>query len=194
MRIAIVRYNAGNVRSVANSLCRLGVEPIVTDDPGTLRAADKVIFPGVGEASSAMRYLRDRRLDIVIASLEQPVLAICLGMHLLCEASEENDTKCLGLLPQKVRRFPDDKLKVPHVGWNTLSALGSPLFNGIPENAYMYFVHSYFVEIGGHTIAETEYGTRFSAAARYGNFFAVQFHPERSGAAGEQILKNFLSI
>ena len=194
MKIAIVKYNAGNIRSVVNSLNRFGVEPILTDDAEILKAADKVIFPGVGEASSAMRYLRERHLDAAIKSLNQPVLAICLGMQLLCESSEENDTECLGVLPYKVRRFSDKRLKVPHMGWNEISGLRSPLFEGIAENVRVYFVHGYFVEQGEHTVAGAAYGTKFSAAAKHYNFYGVQFHPEKSGRIGAQILKNFLNI
>ena len=146
MRVAIVKYNAGNVESVKNALNRLGIEPILTDEAETLRAADKVIFPGVGEASSAMRFLRERNLDKIIVNLTQPVLGICLGMQLLCEVSDENSTDCLGILPYKVRKFESDNLKIPQIGWNNIFELKSPLFAGILENSYVYFVHSFYVE------------------------------------------------
>ena len=194
MKVAIVKYNSGNVQSVKNALNRLGSETTVTDHAEELLAADKVIFPGVGEASSAMSYLREKNLDTAIRSLKQPVLAICLGMQLLCESSDENDAECLGVLPYRVRRFPCSELKVPHVGWNDISGLYSPLFEGVPEGSRVYFVHSYFVENGGHSIATAEYGMTFSAAAACENFYAVQFHPEKSGRAGATILENFLKL
>lgn len=194
MRLAIVKYNAGNTVSVANALRRLGVEPVVTDSADELTVADRVIFPGVGEASSAMAYLGARGLDAVIKSLTQPVLGICLGMHLMCEFSEENETRCLGVLPYRVRRFESDSLKVPHTGWNRIAGLDSPLFNGVSEGEYVYFVHGYYVESGHDTTAGCEYGQTFSAAIDHNNFHAVQFHPERSGEAGARILENFLKI
>lgn len=194
MRIAVVKYNAGNIESVRNALRRHGVEPLVTDDPGELSAADKVIFPGVGEASSAMRYLRERGLDRVVASLRQPVLGICLGMQLLALDSEENDAECLGVFASRVRRFPASDLKVPHIGWNRIFGLRGPLFDGIEEGTFVYFVHGYCVDQGEETTASCDYGVRFAAAAERGNFFATQFHPEKSGAAGARILGNFLSI
>lgn len=194
MKVAIVKYNAGNTASVANALRRLGVEPVITDDAEVLRAADKVIFPGVGEASTAMGYLRERGLDDTIRSLKQPVLGICLGMHLLCESSEENETECLGILPHRVRRFSHESLKVPHMGWNTISGVGSDLFAGFDEGEHFYFVHGYFVEPGDETIAICSYGEEFSAGVAHENFYAVQFHPEKSGVAGELLLENFLKI
>ena len=194
MNAAIVKYNAGNVESVKNALVRLGIEPIISDDAEVLRAADKVIFPGVGEASSAMKYLRERGLDETIKSLTQPVLGICLGMQLLCESSDENDTKCLGILPYRVRRFDSAALKVPQTGWNNIFDLRSELFAGIEENAYVYFVHGFYVESGAATIAACDYGVNFSAAVKYRNFYAVQFHAEKSGAVGAKILENFLKI
>lgn len=193
MKVAIVKYNAGNVQSVTNSLIRLGVEPLVTEDAEILRSADKVIFPGVGEASSAMKHLCERNLDAIIIALKQPVLAICLGMQLLCESSEENDTECFGILPYRVTRFPIG-VKVPQMGWNNISGLRSPLFEGVAEGSPVYFVNSYFVEKGEHTIADTTYGTEFSAGLRHENFYAVQFHPEKSGPVGAKILENFLKI
>ncbi|MDQ3220508.1 MAG: imidazole glycerol phosphate synthase subunit HisH [Acidobacteriota bacterium] len=194
MRVAIVKYNAGNTVSVSNALQRLGVEPVVTDLPDELQAADKVIFPGVGEASTAMAYLRERGLDKVITSLTQPVLGICLGMQLMCSYSEENETECLGILPYRVRRFESDKLKVPHTGWNRISDLRSKLFEGVAEGAYVYFVHGYYIENGAVTTAATEYGIEFSASVDSGNFHAIQFHPEKSGEVGSRILENFLKI
>ncbi len=194
MRAAIVKYNAGNVESVKNALNRLGVETILTDNAEQLRMADKVIFPGVGEALTAMNYLRERRLDEVMKSLKQPVLGICLGMQLLCESSEENETNCLGILPYQVRRFDDANLKVPQIGWNNVFNLKSDLFAEIEENSFVYFVHSFYVETGAETIATTDYGLNFSAAVRHKNFYAVQFHAEKSGAVGEKILENFLKL
>jgi imidazole glycerol-phosphate synthase subunit HisH len=194
MRVAIVKYNAGNVESVKNALNRLGIEPVLTDDAEVLNSADKVIFPGVGEASSAMNYLRERNLDAAIKNLAQPVLGVCLGMQLLCEFSEENATECLGLLPYRVRRFEAENLKIPQMGWNNISDLKTDLFAGVAENAYVYFVHSFYVEQGAETIAACDYGVKFSAAVRHENFYAVQFHTEKSGAVGERILENFLKI
>lgn len=195
MKVAIIKYNAGNVQSVRFALQRLGVDAVWTDDPALLRSADKVIFPGVGEASSAMQYLRERGLDVVIRSLEQPVLGICLGLQLFCRYSEENDTACLGIFDAEVRLFRITQgLKVPHMGWNELSHLRGPLFTGITEESFAYFVHSYYAEESPSAIALTEYGVRFSAALHRDNFFAVQFHPEKSGPTGHQILDNFLKI
>jgi len=194
MKVAIVKYNAGNIQSVKNALNRLGVESVVTDEAETLRTADKVIFPGVGEASSAMNYLRTRNLEAVIKSLRQPVLGICLGMQLLCEFSEENNTKCLGILPYRVRKFTAANLKVPQIGWNNVFGLKTDLFADIEENSYFYFVHSFYVESGATTIAACDYGLNFSAAINHENFYAVQFHAEKSGTVGERILENFLKI
>jgi len=194
MRVVIVKYNAGNVESVKNALRRLKVEPVVSDDADVLLSADRVIFPGVGEASSAMNYLRARNLDAVIKSLTQPVFGICLGMQLLCESSDENATECLGILPYRVRRFESDDLKIPQMGWNNIFDLKSELLAGIEENSHVYFVHSYYVETGTETVATCDYGVNFSAAVRHENFYAVQFHAEKSGAVGEKILENFLKI
>ena len=194
MNIAIVKYNAGNVESVKNALNRLGCEPVLTDDAEVLSAADRVIFPGVGEASSAMRYLRERGLDQTIRNLTQPVLGVCLGMQLLCEFSEENATACLGILPYRVRRFASESLKIPQMGWNNIFDLKSALFRGVGENSYVYFVHGFYVETGAETIAVGDYEVKFSAAVKYKNFYAVQFHAEKSGAVGERILENFLQI
>lgn len=194
MKVAIVKYNAGNVESVKNALNRLNIEPVLTDDAETLRSMDKVIFPGVGEASSAMKYLRAKKLDAAIKSLTQPVLGVCLGMQLLCESSDENETECLGLVPYRVRKFESETLKVPQMGWNNIFNLKSELFAGIEENSYVYFVHSFYVESGAETIATCDYSTRFSAALKHKNFYAVQFHTEKSGAVGERILENFLNL
>jgi imidazole glycerol-phosphate synthase subunit HisH len=194
VKVAIVKYNAGNTASVANALERLGVNPVITDDPESLASADKVIFPGVGEASTAMAYLRERRLDEVIRSLTRPVLGVCLGMQLMCATSEENVTECMGLLPYRVKRFTGNNLKVPHMGWNSISELRGPLFEGVDENSFVYFVHGYYVETGEHSTAACEYGAKFSAAVAFRNFHAVQFHTEKSGPIGERILENFLKI
>ncbi len=194
MKVAIVKYNAGNIESVKNALNRLGVDSVVSDDAEVLRSADKVIFPGVGEASTAMEYLRQRKLNKVIKSLTQPVLGICLGMQLLCDFSEENNTQGLGLLPYKVKLFQSETLKIPHVGWNTISNLRGELFTNVSDNSYVYFVHSFYVENGNETTATCDYSTKFSAAIQYKNFYAVQFHTEKSGEIGEQILENFLRI
>lgn len=194
MKVAIVKHNAGNVVSVANALNRLGVEPLITDDAEAITSAEKVVFPGVGEASSAMRYLKQKGLDTVIKNLKQPVLAICLGMQLLAEFSDENDTKCLGILPYRVRRFADNGLKIPQIGWNNIRGFKTPLFDGVAEDSRVYFVHGYFIETGTHTIATTSYGTEVSAAVNKDNFFGVQFHPEKSGKIGARILENFLNL
>jgi len=193
MKVVIIKYNAGNIRSVLFALERIGINAIVTDDYDEIRAADRVIFPGVGEASSAMRYLKEKGLDQLICSLKQPVLGICLGMQLMCAHSEENDTQCLGIFKQKVKRFSEIGLKVPQIGWNNIINLKSPLFKGIPENAYMYFVHSYYVENCGDAIAKTDYVQLYSSAVNKNNFYAVQFHPEKSGEIGQKILDNFIN-
>lgn len=193
MELAIIKYNAGNVLSVINALHRLGIEPVLTDDPDRLRKADKVIFPGVGEASSAMNYLKKRNLDQVIKELTRPFLGICLGLQLMCRHSEENDTECLGIFDLEVKRFPP-KDKVPHMGWNKLNISDSPLFRGARESTFLYFVHSYYAESGIGTIATAEYIVPFSAALNKNNYFAVQAHPEKSGKDGELILKNFIGL
>lgn len=197
MDTVIIKYNAGNIRSVLFALERIGVNATVTDDPERILAAGKVIFPGVGEASTAMQYLRERKLDQLILSLRQPVLGICLGMQLLCEYSEENDTPCLGVFTGvKVKQFsPGDRsLKVPQIGWNTITGLSTKLFEGVKENSYCYFVHSYYAALSHFTIATTHYSLPYSSALQKDNFFGVQFHPEKSAAAGEQILQNFLNL
>jgi len=195
MQIAIIKYNAGNIQSVLYALERIGVEALVTDDKALIMGADKVIFPGVGEASTAMNYLRERGLDKLILSLKQPVLGICLGMQLMCSHSEENNTECLGIFAENVRRFHntgDQSFKIPQIGWNTIHDLKTDLFAGVDENAYVYLVHSYYAAIGEHTIATTDYIQQYSAALHRDNFYGVQFHPEKSAAAGEQLLRNFI--
>ncbi len=197
MKTVIIKYNAGNIRSVLFALERIGVEAMVTDETDLIRSADKIIFPGVGEASSAMDYLRERKLDLLIKSLEQPVLGICLGMQLLCRHSEENDTECLGIFDETVKKFkplPEETLKVPQTGWNNIYDLKTELFSGISENSFCYFLHGYYAAIGKTTIAKTEYGLPYSSALHKKNFFGVQFHPEKSAAAGERILKNFITL
>lgn len=194
MDIAIVKYNAGNIQSVIYALNRLGCNPIVTDQPELLAKADKVIFPGVGEASTAMNYLKARNLDQVIKNLTQPVLGICLGLQLMCDYSEENDTQCLGIFDIQVKRFPNTGLKVPQMGWNNVYELKSPLYQGIKENDYMYFVHSYYAELSAYTIAKCNYATEFSASLNKNNFYAAQFHAEKSAAAGAKLLENFLNL
>lgn len=191
--IAIIQYNAGNIRSVQNALDRLGVESILSDDPEVIRSADKVIFPGVGEASSAMAYLKEHKLDKVIISLKQPVLGICLGQQLLCSHSEENDTDCLGIFEVQVKRFPPHDL-VPHMGWNNLSQTRGELFKNLAADADVYFVHSYYAEICTDTAAVCDYILPFSAALQKDNFYATQFHPEKSADAGALILQNFLNL
>ena len=194
--MAVVKYNAGNIYSVVRALQRLGVEPVLTDDVQELRNADRVLFPGQGEASTAMAYLRARGLDEVIRSLKQPVLGICIGQQLMCRHSEEGDTDCLGIFDVPVLRFNPQRRedKVPHMGWNQLEGLRSPLFDGLKEADYVYFVHSYYVPLCPQTIATTEYVQPFSAALCKDNFYATQFHPEKSGSVGERILKNFLGL
>jgi glutamine amidotransferase len=193
MNVAVIKYNAGNIQSVRIALERLGLIPIVTDDPEVISRSDKVIFPGVGEASSAMEYLKDRDLDQLIINLNIPVLGICLGLQLMSQHSEENSTKCLGIFDTSVRRFPP-KDKVPHMGWNTITHLKGALFKNIPEKSYVYFVHSYYAAITPNVIARTNYILDFSSALEIDNFFAVQFHPEKSGPIGEKILRNFLDL
>lgn len=195
MNIVIIDYNAGNVRSVQFALQRLGVEAQLTGDAAAIQQADKVIFPGVGEANTTMAFLRERGLDEVIRGLKQPVLGICLGMQLLCQHSEENDTDCLGLIPQDVLRFrPQAGEKIPHMGWNSIRDLGNGIFDPALEGEYVYFVHSYYVEPGPYTIATTDYVQPFSAALHKDNFYATQFHPEKSGSVGAKILEHFLAL
>ncbi|MFL5765606.1 MAG: imidazole glycerol phosphate synthase subunit HisH [Bacteroidia bacterium] len=193
MKVAIIKYNAGNVRSIEFALNRLGIVPVITDEPGELLSADKIIFPGVGEAGSAMTYLRERKLDEVIRNLRQPLLGICLGMQLLCEYSEESETVCLGIFRQAVKRFPAGR-KVPQIGWNRINGQSDQLFAGLIKSEYMYFVHGYYAGMSEETIATTEYGFEYSSALKRNNFYGVQFHPEKSGASGQIILENFLKI
>jgi glutamine amidotransferase len=196
MNIAILKYNAGNVRSVQISLERLGIVATLTDDHEVLLSADRVIFPGVGEASSAMKYLQDRQLDKLLIDLKNPVLGICLGMQLMCSYSEENDTTCLGLFEETVRKFKSTQAgeKIPQIGWNTIECLNSPLFTGVEEGAYSYFVHGYRADKGIHTIAETNYCGSYSSALQIRNFYGVQFHPEKSADVGSKIIENFINI
>lgn len=193
MNLVIVDYKAGNVQSVLFALERLGVQATLSSDFETIKAADKVIFPGVGEASSAMAQLKARNLHKLLPTLQQPFFGVCLGMQLLCQHSEEGDTDMLGIIPLQVKRFQTD-LKVPHMGWNQLENQQSPLFSGINEKDYVYYVHSFYVPLSEYTIAQTSYPEPFSAALQYKNFYAAQFHPEKSGPAGSQILKNFLAL
>jgi glutamine amidotransferase len=200
--IAIIKYNAGNVLSVQHALSRLGVDSFVTDDASVIAGADKVIFPGVGHALPAMQYLKSNRLDELIISLQQPVLGICLGLQLMCNYSEEGDTKCLGIFNENVKLFDASILaiksiqapKVPHIGWNSIYDFKSPLFNGLNENDFVYSVHSYYAALGSETVATTDYIIPFSAALQKDNFYAVQFHPEKSGPVGQMILKNFINM
>lgn len=193
--IAIVKYNAGNITSVQNALNRLGYENVITNDPAVLSSADKVIFPGVGEAGSAMNYLKERDLDKVIISLKNPVLGICLGLQLMCSYSEESDTECLGIFDTQVRRFPvRPGYKIPHMGWNSFLSVRGELFKGIRVDEDVYYVHSYFAEKCIDTTAECEYIVPFTAALGRDNYFATQFHPEKSAGTGERILKNFLEL
>lgn len=198
MNIVIVKYNAGNVASVQFALERLGIVASLSSDHEIIRSADKVIFPGVGEASSAMRSLKENNLDEVIAQLKQPVLGICLGMQLMCEFSEEGNTKGLSLFETRVRRIanPGEEggMKIPHMGWNTITGLKGKLYKGIPQNAYVYYVHGYCADICGDTTAVTDYIRPFSASLERNNFFGVQFHPEKSGVAGEFIIRNFIEL
>jgi glutamine amidotransferase len=193
VKVAVIKYNAGNIQSVRIALRRLALEPLVTDNPDDIRSADKVIFPGVGEASSALAFLKKKNLDQLLPSLTVPVLGICLGLQLMCFHSEENDTPCLGIYNTMVRRFPT-QLKVPHMGWNTISNLKGLLFDNIRSGSFVYFVHSYFADPFKDTTATSEYILPFSAALQKDNFYAVQFHPEKSGPIGEKILNNFLKL
>lgn len=196
MDLVIIKYNAGNIQSVLYALERIGVNAVVTDDVEQIQSAGKVIFPGVGEASSAMRYLKEHKLDTIITNLQQPVLGICLGMQLMCAYSEENDTACLGIFNEQVKKFSPQTsdLKVPQIGWNNIFNLKSELFTGLPENSFCYFVHGYYAALGEHTIATADYVQPYSAALHKNNFYGAQFHPEKSAKVGEQILKNFLSL
>ena len=204
MNVSIVKYNAGNVYSVVNALRRLGIEPVLTDDAEQLRKADKVLFPGQGEASGAMAYLKARRLDELIRDLRQPVLGICIGQQLLCRHSEEGDVDCIGVFDAEVKRFQPQRHedKVPCMGWNELKVKGlkgekvkiNPILQGLGEHPYVYFVHSYYVPVCEETIATADYILPYSASMHKDNFYACQFHPEKSGKVGEQILRNFLAL
>lgn len=192
--LAVIKYNAGNIQSVSFALERLGVEFIITDNAEEISKADKVIFPGVGEASTTMQYLREQKLDQVIKELKQPVLGICLGMQLLCKHSEENNTPCLGIFDETVKRFvPSANEKVPHMGWNQLTHVKGWMDQTL-TNENVYFVHSFYVPVNAFTSAVTHYSVPFSAAMKKDNFYAVQFHPEKSAEAGQTILKNFLQL
>ena len=194
MKLALIKYNAGNIQSVSFALERLGVDFSITDNPEEIQNADKVIFPGVGEASTTMDFLRDKKLDQVIVNLKQPVLGICLGMQLMCRHSEENNTDCLGIFDESVKRFiPAKDMKVPHMGWNQLTKTQDWLGNDL-QNKHVYFVHSFYIPVNKNTSAVTEYIVPFSAAMRKNNFYAVQFHPEKSAEAGELVLNSFLKL
>jgi imidazole glycerol-phosphate synthase subunit HisH len=197
MNIIIIKYNAGNIQSVLFALERIGITAEVTDDIKKIQQADKVIFPGVGEASSAMKYLKERKLDDVLKNLKQPVLGVCLGMQLLCKHSEENDTECLDIFPVNIRRFHQSinkSVKIPQIGWNNIYELKSDLFTAIEENNYIYNVHSYYAEDSEYTIAKCTYGVEYAAAVKKDNFYGVQFHAEKSAKAGEALLKNFIGL
>ena len=192
----IIKYNAGNIQSVLYALERIGAQARVTEDPSAILGADRVIFPGVGEASTAMAYLRERGMDVLIRNLTRPVLGICLGMQLMCRHSEENDTECLGIFPEQVSRFDagGSGLKVPHMGWDKVTDTNTRLFDGIPGGSFFYFVHSFYAATGEHTIGSTDYILPFSAALHRDNFYGVQFHPEKSAEVGERLLQNFIAI
>jgi len=196
MDIVIIKYNAGNIQSVLYALERIGKTALVSDDHDTIRKAGRVIFPGVGEASSAMKYLKERQMDSLIASLTQPVLGICLGMQLMCRHSEENDTECLGIFDEPVKKFDagGTGFKIPQIGWNKVDHTSSVLFNGVSGGSFFYFVHSYYAALGPHTAGQADYILPYSAALQRDNFYGVQFHPEKSAIAGEQLLTNFISL
>ena len=196
MKLVVIKYNAGNIRSLKYALERLGINAVVTDNAEEILGADKIIFPGVGEASTAMKYLKEKNLHEIILQATQPFLGICLGMQLMCTHSEENNTDCLGIFNQKIKQFNsiDHLIKVPQIGWNEISDLKSDLFNGVKSGVYCYFVHSYYAEVGSETIATTDYCSSFSSALHKDNFYGVQFHPEKSADIGQQILQNFLNI
>jgi imidazole glycerol-phosphate synthase subunit HisH len=193
MEIVIIKYNAGNIRSVDFALQRMGVHAEITDDHKRIRSADKVIFPGVGEAANTMKHLTENGLDILLKELQQPVLGICLGQQLMCRFSEEGETQCIGIFDQPVLKFPPEE-KVPHMGWNRLIRPTGDLFRGVSEGEYVYFVHSYYVPVCDDTAAACSYIRDFSAAMQRDNFYATQFHPEKSGLTGQKILENFISL
>jgi len=198
MKIAIIKYNAGNIMSVDYALQRLGIDAIVTQDAEIIRSSDKVIFPGVGEASTTMQYLRKYKLDQLIADLKQPVLGICLGLQLMCRSSEEGNTRCIGIFNEEIKKFATPMAspgyKVPHMGWNNLENIKGPLLSKQLEGKYVYFVHSYYATLGKHTVASCNYIVPFSAALQRDNFYATQFHPEKSGTIGAHILENFIAL
>lgn len=196
MNVAILKYNAGNICSVINAVRRLGIEPIVTDKAEELKSSDRILFPGQGEAVTTMGYLKEHKLDTLLLSLKQPVLGICIGQQLMCAHSEEGNVDCLGIFNVNVKRFIAKKQtdKIPHMGWNNLSACKGELFKNMPDDPFVYFIHSFYVPLCEYTIAQTDYIQPFSAAIRKNNFFATQFHPEKSGSIGEKILQNFLDF
>ena len=195
MNLVLIKYNAGNIQSVLYALERIGATAVVTDDTKQIQSADKVIFPGVGEASTAMNYLKERKLDKVVKNLQQPVLGVCLGMQLMCSYSEENDTACMGVFDEEIKKFKPQKQqteKVPQIGWNNIYNLETNLFKNVPDSSYCYFVHGYYAATGKHTIATTDYVQPYSSALQKNNFYGVQFHPEKSADVGEKILINFI--
>jgi glutamine amidotransferase len=201
MKLAVIKYNAGNIQSVTYALNRLGIEPVLTDQPEEILSADKVLFPGVGEASTAMKFLREKGLDQLLPQLKQPTLGICLGLQLMCKHSEENNTECLGIFDIHVKKFEQQQFdqdgviyKVPQMGWNSIYDLKTNLYKDVSEMSYVYYVHSYYAELSSHTIAKTDYVNSFSASLHRDNFYAAQFHPEKSGEIGELIIKNFINL
>lgn len=196
MNIVIIKYNAGNTKSVEHAMHRLGIQPVITDDLETIQKADKVIFPGVGHAAPTMLHLKELGLDKVLCDLKQPVLGVCLGQQLMCSFSEEGQVEGLGIFPIQVKKFIDNSNtnKIPQIGWNTITDLHSNLFKGVNPDEFVYFVHSYYCEMSPYTIATTDYIVLFSAALKKDNFYAVQFHPEKSADTGQKILHNFLNF
>ncbi len=195
MKVSIIKYNSGNVQSVLFALERIGINAIITNNVDELKTSDKIIFPGVGEASSAMSYLKENGLDNVILNLKQPVLGICLGMQLMCNYSEEGKINCLGIFDNQIKLFPSNNaIKVPQIGWNTIYDLKTNLYTGFKEDEYMYFVHSYYAEIGKSTVAKTTHGLEYSSSLQKDNFYGVQFHPEKSGTLGQALIENFIKL